>query len=99
MLAIREAEIGGAVVRRGFTFGDDRLLAGHRLSREAILAAVNLRQLIEHEYVRVVPRTDGDGERHIVRVGRDQFDVIEGRKLNNAPLSKEAAEELATRPA
>lgn len=108
MIPVRDEDIGGAVVRRRIERGGrPPLLAGARLSRDDVLSmpVANRRALVATERLWLLPRNgavvagaDSRATRHIVQVARNQFDVIHGVKLNDAPLSKEAAEELATRP-
>lgn len=109
MLPVRDEDIGGALVRRRIHRGEmPALMAGERLSREQVLSmpVANRRALVATERLWLLPRSGaveaaGDlrATKHIVQVGKNQFDVIDGVKLNDEPLSKEAAEELATRPA
>lgn len=101
MLNMSEPDIGGAIVRRRVARGGLKpLLAGQRLSRDEVLAmpVSNRRALVSTQHIELFPRDGAGGERHIVHLGRGQYDVIEGRKLTAAPVSKEEAEELATRP-
>lgn len=99
-------DIGGARVRRTFTRGAQIMRRGDTLNAEDIcsMGANNRRALINAGYIEVWPKSpiqsigSGSGSRHIVYLCRGQYDVIEGRKLNEKPLSKEDAEELATRP-
>jgi hypothetical protein len=102
MLPVRDEDIGGAVVRRRVDRGGmPPLLAGARLTREEVLAmpTANRRSLVATERLWLLPlAADGVSARHIVQVGKGQYDVIQGVKLNDGPLSKDAAEEIATRP-
>lgn len=102
MIPIRDEQIGGAVVRRRINRGDATpLFPGAHLSREEVLAmpTANRQALVRAEHLWLEPKVvDSVGERHIVHLGRGQYDVIEGKKLNAAPLSKDEAEDLATRP-
>jgi len=103
---IGSKEIGGGYVRLAFW---DRsqdppqyLKAGTHLSAERISAMANGHNLIRTEHLAVYPPLPKSGrgaamERHIVHLGRGQFDVIEGHKMNDKPLTKEEAEDLATR--
>ena len=108
-MKLADHDIGGAVVRRTFSISGRRVRGGENLSRSEVLSmpSVNRNALIETGYMDVFPVTAqlnamtaplSDAERHVVHVGRGQFDVIIGHKLNDKPLSKEEAEELATRP-
>jgi hypothetical protein len=105
MLFPRLDEIGGAVVRRTFTFDTRRLKTGDRLTRDEVIGmpGANRAALIEKQYIDVLPRAsdqevdvaDPDVERHVVNRGFGKWDVIEGRKLNAEPLDKDEAEALA----
>jgi len=109
MIPVQDDAIGGAVVRRRINRGDRApLLSGDRLTRDEVLAMppANRRALVATERLWLLPigkaTEAGDDMRatsHVVQVGKNLFDVIQGVKLNDQPLSKEAAEELATRPA
>ena len=101
MLHISDDDVGGARVRRIFTAAGRTLRAGDTLTRDEVLAMRNRRTLAEIGAIEIWPRTMGgiaDAERHIVHNGGGRFDVIAGHKLNARPLTKDEAEELATRP-
>lgn len=100
MMFPRLDDIGGAVVRRTFTFDTRRLKTGDKLTRDEVLGmpGANRNALIEKQYIDVLPRAavDPDTERFVVNRGFGKFDVIEGRKINPEPLtSKDEAEALA----
>ena len=101
-LPLVEADIGGARVRRTFTRAGETLKGGQYLTRADILAmpASNRRALMSGNYIEVFPRSPvtSAGDVHIVHIGRGQYDVFKGDKLNDRPLTKEEAEELATTP-
>lgn len=103
-MIIADHDIGGARVRRVFTRGSRHLRGGDMLSGDEVRAipVANRRALIDAGYIEVWPKSGeaagSAGERHIVHRGKGQFDVIAGVKLNAEPMSKEDAEELATRP-
>ncbi|MGH6821930.1 MAG: hypothetical protein ACREC4_00310 [Methylocella sp.] len=63
------------------------------------MPAANYRSMIENRILEVWPdigsTTPIDGERYVVSLGFGRFAVIEGRKLNDAPLTKEQAAALA----
>jgi hypothetical protein len=109
MIPVHDEDIGGAVVRRRIDRGQlPPLMAGARLSREEVLSmpVANRRALVATERLWLLPKggasyaaDDMRATSHVVQVGKNLFDVIQGVKLNDQPLSKEAAEELATRPA
>jgi hypothetical protein len=96
---IVEQDIGGARVRRTFTNGDRHMKAGEQIGREALLALprANRRALADAGYIEVYPRAPQaePGERIVVGVGKDKYNVIEGRVINKTPLSRSEAEELA----
>ena len=102
-MIIEDHDIGGARVRRVFSMAGRNVRGGDQLSADEVLSipTANRRALIDSGYIEVYPRPHhgaSDAERHIVHVGRGQFDVIVGHKINARPLSKDEAEELATRP-
>ena len=96
-----DSDIGGAIVRRRFTFGQRAMLAGDKLTREQVLSMprANRNSMIENRFLQVVLRMDAGsaepGERYAVHMGRGKYDVIEGRKLNDAPLTAAEAKKLA----
>ena len=99
---MREEEIGGGIVRRGFRRGDTYLKAGYTLSGDEIRAIphANRQALIDSHFLELFPLPANmpppvPGERFIVRRGETSYDVIEGRRLNREPLSEDAAMELA----
>lgn len=96
-MEIAEHNIGGAEVRRAFTHKGASLKRGHHLSRDEVLAlpAANRRALSEAGYMDIFSRGVASGETHVVHIGRGQYDVIVGTKLNDAPLSKDEADALA----
>jgi hypothetical protein len=103
MIPVRDDDIGGAVVRRRIDRGEmPPLLAGARLSRDDVLAmpVANRRSLVATERLWLLPRGDNGAvaDRHMVHLGGGKYDVIFGVKMNDAPISKDEAEELATRP-
>jgi len=108
---VPEGEIGGGQVRRPFAFGNGRIGPGTNLSAEQIatIRPVNLRCLVEQGSLVIWPRAargpahaaPEGAKRHIVQVGfgsHVRYDVIEGVRLNEGPLSKEEAERLAAEP-
>lgn len=107
-MELRDAEIGGAFVRRAFSRDGRRVRPGTQLSADEILglARNNRRALIAGGFLEVYPRppiesvTSSDGTMmHKVHTGRGNYDVIRGVKLNIEPLTLEQADELITRPA
>ena len=97
MLQIAEQDIGGARVRLTFTRGGKQMKAGDMLSADEVKAIplANRRALAEANYIEVFPAAP-KGDRFIVQVGKDKFNVIEGRVINAKPLAtREHAEALA----
>jgi len=105
-LEIAEHDIGGARIRMGFTRGNVRMKAGEHLSADEVrsIPLANRRALSSAGYIEVYPtRTEvvrreaapAPDDRFIVAVGKGQFNVIEGHRLNDEPLTREAAETLA----
>ena len=105
-MEIAEQDIGGARIRMGFTRGNMRMKAGEHLSADEVRAIplANRRALANSGFIEVYPTRTvvvhkeaaaKPGDRFIVQVGKGQFNVIEGRRLNDQPLTREAAEALA----
>jgi hypothetical protein len=104
-LDIAESDIGGARIRMGFTRGNVRMKAGEHLTADEVrsIPLPNRRALTSAGYIEVYPvRTEVvrreqtiKQDRFIVQVSKGQFNVIEGHRLNDAPLSREEAEALA----
>ncbi len=102
MLRLAEAEIGGAVVRRTFTMSGTQVRRGDELTREQVLSIgrPNRQALIDKNFLDVFPLSRAAPvveaeDRHVVSLGFGKFDVVEGRKLNDAPLTKDQAQALA----
>ena len=96
-------EIGGGFVTRGFTRNGERLRVGTELDADAIKSLGNAKALVRAGFLKIYPPKGADAEpegvtRHIVHNGGGRYDVIAGVRLNSAPMTKDAAEELATRP-
>lgn len=106
MIPVNDDQIGGAVARRRIDRGQlPPITAGQRLTRDEVLAipTANRRALVATERLWLLPidaaaPAGRSADRHIVQVGRGQYDVFAGVKLNSEPLTKDDAEELATRP-
>lgn len=98
MLQIADKDIGGARVARTFTRNGEQLKrGGPDLTAEEVLsiALPNRKALIDSNFIEVYPKTPFvAGERFIVGVGKNQFNVIEGRMLNEEPLTRDDAEKL-----
>lgn len=91
--------VGGGYVRRRFysPSQNHEFLPGEAVTGDQLRGFRNLTALVEGHYVDVYPAAP-KGERFLVSVGKGLFDVVEGRRLNDLPLSKDDAEELLTRP-
>lgn len=98
--------VGGAIVRQRFTVmrggAPVSLAPGARLSREEVLAMANHRSLISSGRLTVFPKdpalasaAGADTPRHVVMRSPGKFDVIAGHKLNDRPLTKDEAVDLA----
>lgn len=91
--------IGGGVVRRRFSLAGEVMLAGRELTGAQIRAmtTANRKALLRAGFLDVWPVHSGpSGDRFVVNLGFGKFDVVEGRKLNSEPLTKEQATALAT---
>jgi hypothetical protein len=97
MLEIRDNDIGGARIVRTFTMNGKYTKRGENLTAEQVLgiALPNRRALIDSNFIEVYPKAAPvGGERFIVAIGKNQFNVIEGRILNAEPLTHEEAKKL-----
>lgn len=96
MLEIAEENIGGARVRRTFNMSGEYLKMGHHLTAEEVLsiARPNRKALIDSNFIEVYPKAPISGEKFIVGLGKDKYNVIEGRVLNEEPLTRNEAERL-----
>lgn len=101
---LRVADMGGAVICRAFKFGESYVQRGMPdITREQLqrMPAANLNALIDKGFLSPYPmrpageRSTEGMDRHVVSLGFGRFDVVEGKKLNDEPLSKEAAHALA----
>jgi hypothetical protein len=97
--------IAGGRVTRTFRMNGKQLFAGHMLTREELLRmpAQNRNAMVENGYMTVWPKEavasePAASERHVSHSGFGKYDVIEGRKLNDAPLTREEAHALAGLP-
>lgn len=108
MIPMHPNQIGGARVQRGFQLGGRRVLAGDTLTGDEVrgIRQSNRTALVESGYLLLWPKDAGAGPaqppqgsvRFIAPRGFGKYDVIEGRKLNDEPLTKEQAHELAGVP-
>ena len=99
MLMIGNSDIGGAFVRIAFNIDGKRLMPRTHLSAEQVQYWPNWRALERSGRIVVYPPVAASSDtRHVVHNGGGRYDVIVGSKLNDAPLTREQAEELASRP-
>lgn len=97
MLQINDEDIGGARVARTFTLNGKHVKRGDPLTAEQVLSIglPNRRALIDSNFIEVYPKSAPlGGERFIIAVAKNQYNVIEGRLLNDTPLSREEADRL-----
>lgn len=99
MLQIADKDIGGARIARTFTRNGIQLKRnGPDLTAEEVLSInpPNRKALIDSNFIEVYPKASAPigTEKFIVGIGKNQFNVIEGRVLNKAPLSREEADKL-----
>lgn len=95
-------QAGGAYVRRRFPMGTRELVAGDVLSAAdlATIRPANLTALINTGKLETFPAApasganDEPGQRFAVHLGFGKYDVIEGRKITDEPITKEEAEAL-----
>jgi hypothetical protein len=103
MLHIPDDRIGGAHVRLSFMMGDRRVKVGDPdLTADEVrkISPANRRALSEASYIEIYPKNPTEivfapGDKFVVQVGKNEFDVIEGKKLNGKPLSRDEADKLA----
>lgn len=107
MIPIPASQIGGARVQRAFMFGDRRLTNGDTLTGDEVrsIRPANRSALIEKGYfvpwpIEAMTAGQAQGGEPLDRFVRPLgfgrgYDVIEGRKINDAPLTKEEAHVLA----
>jgi hypothetical protein len=98
MLQIEDKDIGGARVARTFTMNGKYTKRGDQLTAEQVLsiARPNRIALIDANFIEVYPKGPSlvGGERFIVGLGGDKFNVIEGRVVNDSPLTRKEADKL-----
>jgi hypothetical protein len=95
-------DIAGAVVRKPFGSGTQRVYPGTMLSRAAYAAighAVKRIWLREGQIVPFYVPKNTIGQRHVIHRGGGRYDVVHGTVLNAEPLSREDAETLAQQTA
>jgi len=93
-LGIPEPDIGGARVNMTFNHSGKIFRRGEHMSAAEVrsIAPKNRDAAESAGFIRVYAR---GGERFIVAVAKDKFNVIEGRRLNDKPLTREEADALA----
>jgi hypothetical protein len=95
---IGSKEIGGGYVRRTFTAGGERMQVGAHLSAKAIQSWPNHRELERLGLIAVFPPAGVlepiESSRFALHEGFGKYSVIEGRKLNDGPLTRDEAEQL-----
>lgn len=99
MLEIADKDIGGARIARTFSMNGKQLKRGDPdLTREEVLAIrlPNRRAMTDSNYLEVYPKPSVifGGEKFIVSVGNNEYNVIEGRTINKEPLPRKEAEKL-----
>jgi hypothetical protein len=99
---IDHEDIGGAFVRRTIWKGAEiSYKPGTTIPGDAVrgFGHKNLHAMIDSGQIQVWPKppVEMSGDRAIVHIGGGRYDVFVG-KLNSEPLTKDEAEELATRP-
>jgi hypothetical protein len=72
-----------------------QLKMGDHLTAEQVLSirTANRRALVDSNFIELYPKSLA-GERMLVGVGKDKYNVVEGRTINEKPLSREQAEDL-----
>ena len=94
---IEPEDIGGAIVRRMFKYGDRQLLRGATLTGDQVrgIRPANLRSMVDKGYLQLWPKREEIGhELFMVHQGKGSWMVIQGRRLHQGFLNKEQAEAL-----
>lgn len=90
--------VGGAIVRRTFSMGGERMMSGMVLTREqlALMPKNNRRALVDNRNIELYPDAQTEpGQAFVIHRGWGQFDVVVGHKINDEVLAKQEAYELA----
>jgi hypothetical protein len=101
MVLVKPQESDGGVVRRRFSAGGRQFMAGEELTAAQVngFPVANRNALVSAGFLHLHPKKGaGSGappERHVVNLGFGKFNVVQGTKLNEKPLTKEQAEKLA----
>ncbi len=87
-------EIGGGVARRPFVIGAGYIRAGTELTLEQLkkMPAQNRTALIESGHIAVYPRASEFTERFMVSLGGGKFNIVEGRVINEEPMTRDEAQ-------
>jgi hypothetical protein len=100
--AIPGYHLAGAVVRRSYSQGGERVSSGAVLTRDAFLSIGHaVRRLFVREgrvtpfYVPAEAAPPPPGERHVIHRGGGRYDVVHGVLLTELPVTREGAEALA----
>ena len=91
------SEMGGAFVRKRFVQGDVVRAVGSRLTVAdlAAIPAANRDALVKNLYIEPFPAAPiGVQDVILVSRGFGKFDVVEGRRINTDPLTREEADAL-----
>lgn len=98
-------DIGGAVVLKAFRgTGGEMVLAGTRLTEEHVRAMprANRESLVDNHRLHILSKSQAsvaseprDTHAFVVHLGAGKYNVIEGVKINDEPITKEEAEALA----
>ena len=97
---LKQYGCGGGVVRTAFRMGTQWVKSGTRLTADQIMSmnSRNRMALIERGCIAVWPKGGDEpiskGKRYAIHVGGGRYDVIEGRRLNEASLTREEAQTL-----
>ena len=91
-------QIGGAYVRRRVTIGPRTVLNGEKLTAEQVreIPSANLKAFVNTGVLELYPvaPVPKDSQRFAIHMGMGRFDVIEGYKLNDKPLTRAEAEAM-----
>lgn len=97
MLEMADKDIGGARVRRTFTFNGKQMKMNDQMTAEEVLSirVPNRRALTDSSFIELFPKAPAvTGERFMVGISGDKYNIIEGRVVNDTPLSRKEAEKL-----
>lgn len=97
---------GGAWVRRRFMFGEVEKLSGETLTAEEVqsIPRANLNALVNTGRLELWPMSKDEVDvsqyksRFLVHRGNGRYDVIEGRRITDAPIPRDEALALQQQP-